>query len=102
MLRLAPGQIWFTETGAIISRRKPSAKTPFDRRKLIRTGAHRAAAATKRVFTLAATSARISRVYIYHWRAGGAHGLGLGAAVGERDAATVVRRLRTAGAARRW
>jgi hypothetical protein len=71
MLRLAPGQIWFTETGAIISRRKPSAKTPFDRRKLIRTGAARAAAATLRVFTLAASSRRISRVYIYHWRAGG-------------------------------
>ncbi|MEY2513241.1 MAG: hypothetical protein QOJ89_599 [bacterium] len=71
MLRLAPGQIWFTETGAIISRRKPSSSSPPDRRKLIRTGAARAAAAMTRVFTLAATSPRISRVYIYHWRAGG-------------------------------
>jgi hypothetical protein len=69
MLRLAPGEIWFTETGAIISRRKPSASSPADRRKLIRTGAHRAAAATERVFMLAATSARVTRVYIYHWRA---------------------------------
>jgi hypothetical protein len=71
MLRLAPGQIWFTETGAIISRRTPSASTPPDRRKLIRTGAGRAAAAMSRVFTLAAMSPRISRVYIYHWRASG-------------------------------
>jgi hypothetical protein len=71
MLRLAPGQIWFTETGAIISRRKPSSSSPPDRRKLIRTGAGRAAAATTRVFTLAAMSPRIARVYIYHWRASG-------------------------------
>jgi len=69
MLRLAPGKIWFTETGAIISRRKPAASSPADRRKLIRTGAHRAAAATERVFMLAGTSARVTRVYIYHWRA---------------------------------
>ncbi|MEJ7797077.1 MAG: hypothetical protein WKF42_01165 [Solirubrobacteraceae bacterium] len=69
MLRLAPGEIWFTETGAVIRRKKPSAGRP-DRRKLIRTGASRAVAATKRVFTLAAMSRRITRVYIYHWRAG--------------------------------
>ncbi|MEA2139210.1 MAG: hypothetical protein QOG56_2360 [Solirubrobacteraceae bacterium] len=71
MLRLAPGQIWFTETGAIITRRTPSTSSPPDRRKLIRTGSGRAAGAMARVFTLAATSPRISRVYIYHWRAGG-------------------------------
>ncbi|HEV7805829.1 MAG TPA: glycosyl hydrolase [Solirubrobacteraceae bacterium] len=71
MLRLAPGQIWFTETGAIISRRTPASSSPPDRRKLIRTGAGRAAAAMSRVFTLAAMSPRISRVYIYHWRANG-------------------------------
>jgi len=70
MLRLAPGEIWFTETGAVISRQKPSGGRP-DRRKLIRTGAARAAASTKRVFALARMSPRITRVYIYHWRAGG-------------------------------
>jgi hypothetical protein len=71
MLRLAPGQVWFTETGAIISRGKPIGPARFDRRRLIRTGAARSVAAMKRVFTLAAISPRISRVYIYHWRAGG-------------------------------
>jgi hypothetical protein len=70
MLRLAPGEIWFTETGAVIARQKPSEGKP-DRRRLIRTGSRRAAAATRRVFTLAKMSPRITRVYIYHWRAGG-------------------------------
>lgn len=69
MLRLAPGLVWFTETGAIVSRAKPTKTDPSDRRLLIRTGPHRAVAATKRVFTLAATSPRVTRVYIYHWRA---------------------------------
>jgi hypothetical protein len=69
MLRLAPGLVWFTETGAIISRAKPTKTEDGDRRLLIRTGPRRAVAATRRVFTLAATSPRISRVYIYHWRA---------------------------------
>lgn len=69
MLRLAPGEIWFTETGAIIRRgRQPGQR---DRRELIRTGAARAVAATKRVFTLARMSPRITRVYIYHWRSDG-------------------------------
>jgi hypothetical protein len=69
MLRLAPGLVWFTETGAIISRAKPTKTDDKDRRLLIRTGPHRAVAATKRVFELAATSRRVTRVYIYHWRA---------------------------------
>jgi hypothetical protein len=69
MLRLAPGLIWFTETGAIISRAKPTKTADGDRRLLIRTGPRRAVAATKRVFELARSSPRISRVYIYHWRA---------------------------------
>jgi hypothetical protein len=70
MLRRAPGEIWFTETGAIVSRKKPRASARTDRRKTIRTGESRSAAATQRVFTLAAMSERITRVYIYHWRAG--------------------------------
>ena len=69
MLRLAPGFVWFTETGAIISRAKPTKVDRTDRRLRIRTGPKRAVAATKRVFELAATSPRVSRVYIYHWRA---------------------------------
>jgi hypothetical protein len=70
MLRRAPGEIWFTETGAIVSRKKPKSTARADRRKQIRTGESRAAAATRRVFTLAEMSERITRVYIYHWRAG--------------------------------
>jgi hypothetical protein len=72
MLRLAPGQIWFTETGAIFRRRTTVAVKPgvFDRRSLMRVGAARSVAATKRVFTLARSSPRIARVYVYHWRAG--------------------------------
>lgn len=68
MLRLAPGRIWFTETGAIVGRKKPSKGKP-DRRKLIRTGRRRAPKATRRMFRLAAKSSRIERVYVYHWRA---------------------------------
>lgn len=71
MLRLAPGLIWFTETGAIVHRAKPTKTSVPDRRLRIRTGPARAAAATRRVFTLAALSPRITRVYIYNWRAGG-------------------------------
>lgn len=70
MLRLAPGRIWFTETGAIIQRSTPKKIRDGDRRHMIRTGAARSSAATRRVFELAAMSRRITRVYIYHWRAG--------------------------------
>jgi len=69
MMRLAPGEIWFTETGAIVYRAKPTKTDRPDRRLMIRTGPKRAVAATKRVFELARMSPRISRVYIYHWRA---------------------------------
>jgi hypothetical protein len=69
MLRLAPGRIWFTETGAIVRRAKPSSTGRADRRHRIRTGKARARAATERVFALARSSPRITRVYLYHWRA---------------------------------
>ena len=69
MRRLAPGEIWFTETGAIVRRKKPTEGGPRDRRTTIKIGASRALEATKRVFRLAATSPRITRVYIYHWKA---------------------------------
>jgi hypothetical protein len=69
MRRFAPGEIWFTETGAIVRRQAPTPDGQHDRRLTIRTGAARAVSATKRVFALAATSPRITRVYIYHWKA---------------------------------
>ncbi|MEA2149677.1 MAG: hypothetical protein QOD69_1507 [Solirubrobacteraceae bacterium] len=70
MRRLAPGEIWFTETGAIVRRAAPTATGRADRRLAIRAGGGaRAVQATRRVFRLAATSPRITRVYIYHWKA---------------------------------
>jgi hypothetical protein len=69
MRRYAPGEIWFTETGAIVRRTTPTPDGSHDRRLTIRIGAARAVNATKRVFALAATSPRITRVYIYHWKA---------------------------------
>ncbi len=71
MLRLAPGQLWFTETGAIVHRRKPTAARKLEWRINIRTGERYAARATKRVFSLARSDPRVTRVYVYHWRAGG-------------------------------
>ncbi|MBA3326919.1 MAG: hypothetical protein H0T43_01290 [Solirubrobacterales bacterium] len=69
MLRLAGGRIWFTETGAIIRRAPPAGTSRSDRRHRIRAGHRHARAATRRVFALARLSPRITRVYIYHWRA---------------------------------
>jgi len=70
MRRLAPGEIWFTETGAIVRRSTPTRTGHADRRlSIITGGGSHAAAATRRVFSLAATSDRITRVYIYHWKA---------------------------------
>ncbi len=68
MLRLAPGELWFTETGAIIHRRKPSAAGKTRWRVTIRTGERYAARATKRIFTLARMDPRVTRAYVYHWR----------------------------------
>jgi hypothetical protein len=69
MLRLAPGTIWFTETGAIFHRRAPSAARAHEWRISIRTGAKWSALATRRAFSLARSSPRIARIYVYHWRA---------------------------------
>ena len=69
MLRLAPGRIWFTETGAVIRRSPPAGTARADRRHSIRAGHRYARAASRRVFTLARLSPRIDRVYVYHWRA---------------------------------
>jgi hypothetical protein len=69
MRKFAPGEIWFTETGAIVRRQTPTKTGRKDRRLTIRVGGGLAVNATKRVFRLAATSPRITRVYIYHWKA---------------------------------
>ena len=68
MLRLAPGEIWLNEVGALVRRPTPSSSAPPDRRTLMRIGKRHAATGMRRVFALAARSPRITRVYVYHWK----------------------------------
>lgn len=68
MLRIAPGEIWINETGALVRRPKPSPSAPRDRRKLLRVGERYAKTSMRRVFKLADLSPRITRVYVYHWK----------------------------------
>jgi hypothetical protein len=62
LLKVAPGSIWFTETGGIVTRWKGSDVGQFA------TGIQPAAEATAYVFKLAKISSRIKRVYFYHWQ----------------------------------
>jgi hypothetical protein len=66
LLALTRGQIWFTETGGVVLRRIVRRGKVV---KVLRYGVQRAALATERVFRLACLSPRITRVYLYHWRA---------------------------------
>jgi hypothetical protein len=66
LLALTNGQVWFTETGGVVLRRIISRGKVI---KVLRYGVQRAARATVRVFRLACLSSRITRVYLYHWRA---------------------------------
>ena len=64
LLKAVKGNVWFTETGGVVSRNNASSVA-------FPTGATHAAKATKFVFsTLAKLSPRIQRVYIYHWNTG--------------------------------
>jgi Glycosyl hydrolase catalytic core len=56
--RVPRDEIWFTETGGIVRFRK---RWPHDER--------RAARAVRHTFRLAASSPRITRMYLYNWRA---------------------------------
>jgi hypothetical protein len=62
MLALVPGQIWLTEAGGIVSFKTADGRValPYD--------VQRAARAIRYLFRLAASSARITRVYIYQWK----------------------------------
>ncbi|HEY4097767.1 MAG TPA: hypothetical protein VGM33_19750 [Baekduia sp.] len=63
LLRITSGQIWFTETGGIVSRDN-AAKITFPE------SASHAATATRWVFNkLVPLSPRITRVYLYQWNA---------------------------------
>lgn len=65
LLRATRGQVWFTETGGIVNR-TARAKIPFEE-----SPGH-AADATRWLFDrLVPLSARIRRVYLYHWSPAG-------------------------------
>jgi hypothetical protein len=64
LLKHTTGQIWFTETGGIVKRKKTKNTVAFPE-----SAAH-AAQATRWVFDkLVPLSRRITRVYLYHWNA---------------------------------
>ena len=69
MLRIAPGEIWFNEVGALVRRPTPSPRARPDRRTMMRVGKRHSAEGMRRVFALADLSPRIKRVYVYHWKA---------------------------------
>jgi hypothetical protein len=62
MLALVPGEIWFTETGGIVS------FTTADGRVAFPYDEQRAARAIRYMFSLARLSSRITRIYIYQWK----------------------------------
>ena len=68
LLKAVKGDLWFTETGGVVSRNNASSVS-------FPTGTSHAAKATRFVFsTLVKVSPRIERVYLYHWDTGIAGG----------------------------
>jgi hypothetical protein len=65
LLRLVRGQIWFTETGGVVRMRVRVHGRIHERN----YGIQHAARATRHVLNLARLSPRITRIYLYHWRA---------------------------------
>lgn len=64
LLKAVKGDVWFTETGGVVSRNNGSGIA-------FPTGATHAAKATRFVFsTLAKLSPRVKRAYVYHWNTG--------------------------------
>jgi hypothetical protein len=60
LLRATKGEVWFTETGGLVARKKAAAVP-------LRASPEHAAHAARWVFKLAGLSPRIKRVYFYHW-----------------------------------
>jgi hypothetical protein len=65
LLKAVRGQVWLTETGGIL-RLKPHPGSRGDGR---RSTPSKQAAAVKRVYKIAASSRRITRIYFYEWQA---------------------------------
>jgi len=63
LLAVVPGEVWITETGGLVRIVTADRRTtwPYDEA--------RAAAATNKVFALARSDARVTRLYFYHWNA---------------------------------
>jgi hypothetical protein len=60
LLKVTKGEVWFTETGGLV-RRKKDAAVP------LAASPQHAAKAVRWVFRLAGLSSRVKRIYFYHW-----------------------------------
>ncbi len=63
MLATVPGQVWLEETGGIVTLRDSAGRTT------LRSDEARASAAISRAFAIVRARPRITRMYVYHWRA---------------------------------
>jgi hypothetical protein len=63
VLATVPGELWIEETGGIVTLRDERGRITFS------TSQSRAAASIDRAFAIAKARPRITRMYIYHWRA---------------------------------
>ena len=60
LLKATKGEVWFTETGGLVKRKKAAAVP-------LAASPQHAAKAVRWVFRLAALSSRVKRIYFYHW-----------------------------------
>lgn len=63
VLAAVPGEVWVEETGGIVTSREASGSVTFPFDEL------RAALSIDRAFAIAAARPRITRMYLYHWKA---------------------------------
>lgn len=63
VLAAVPGQLWIEETGGIVVLRDSSGRTT------LRSDEARASTAIARAFAIARARPRITRMYVYHWKA---------------------------------
>lgn len=64
VLDTVPGRVWLEETGGIVTLRNSRGRTT------LRYSESRAESSIARAFDIARSRPRISRLYIYHWKAG--------------------------------
>ena len=97
MLAAVPGRLWIEETGGIVTLRNAAGRAT------LATDEARAARAVSRGFAIARTRPRITRTYVYQWRAGATDRFDAGLVRPDGTArpslAALAGRLRTAAAA---